>query len=145
MKNKDAWPLTAARQKLLIENVHRIMRERYKGVALWSFISDITGHGCGYSHDILRGKWLGRRSGRIPPDYAMKKYTSRDQILKDIDAALAKVQKAKVVAQEHLDQEALLLGMTSLTELRAHREAADPNSGRSNGWRTSDSKCSRRS
>lgn len=55
----------------------------------------------------------------------MKKYTSREQIIKDIDKALAKVTKAKAVAQEHLDQESFLIGTTNLSELRAHREAAD--------------------
>jgi len=55
----------------------------------------------------------------------MKCYTNRDQIIKDIDKALAKVSKAKLVAQEHLDQEALLLGSDNLSDLRAHRKAAD--------------------
>lgn len=55
----------------------------------------------------------------------MKKYTSREQIVKDIDVARKKITKAKLVAQEHLDQEELLTGGSNLIELRKHREAAD--------------------
>jgi hypothetical protein len=38
----------------------------------------------------------------------MKKYAFREQIIKDIDRALEKVQKALEAAQEHLDYEAML-------------------------------------
>jgi len=55
----------------------------------------------------------------------MRKYKTREQIIRDIDNALAKVIKAKVVAQEHLDQEELLTGGNNLVELRKQREAAD--------------------
>jgi hypothetical protein len=55
----------------------------------------------------------------------MKRYTHRDEILKDIDSAHRKLAKAKTVAQEHLDAEAFLVGTTDLTGLRFHREAAD--------------------
>jgi hypothetical protein len=56
----------------------------------------------------------------------MKRYTSREQIIKDIDGACEKVKKALKVAQEHLDQEELLTGATEkVEELRRHREAAD--------------------
>jgi hypothetical protein len=55
----------------------------------------------------------------------MKRYTCRDQIIADIDRAHAKIAKAKVVAQEHLDAEEFLTGTTDLSGLRLHREAAD--------------------
>lgn len=56
----------------------------------------------------------------------MKRYTSRDQILNDIDKALAKVAKAKLAAQEHLDNEEFLKGIDEkLSELREYREQAD--------------------
>jgi len=55
----------------------------------------------------------------------MKRYTHRDQIIADIDRARAKIKKAKIVAQEHLDAEAFLTGTTDLSGLRLHREAAD--------------------
>lgn len=55
----------------------------------------------------------------------MKTYTSAAQIEKDIDSALRKVAKAKLVAQEHLDMEELLKGTTNVVELREHRDAAD--------------------
>lgn len=55
----------------------------------------------------------------------MKTYTSAAQIEKDIDSALKKIAKAKAIAQEHLDAEALLIGASDLTEIREHREAAD--------------------
>lgn len=55
----------------------------------------------------------------------MKKYTSSAQIEKDINSAYKKIAKAKVVAQEHIDAESLLIGTTALDELREHREAAD--------------------
>ena len=55
----------------------------------------------------------------------MKIYKNRDQIIADIDRAHAKISKARVVAQEHLDAEEFLIGTTDLTGLREHREAAD--------------------
>ncbi len=56
----------------------------------------------------------------------MKRYTSREQIIRDIDSALKKVRLAKVKAQECLDQEELLNGsVENLSELREHREKAD--------------------
>ncbi len=55
----------------------------------------------------------------------MKKYTHRDQILKDIARAHAKIKKAKEVAQGFLDEEELLTGTGNVVELRAAREAAD--------------------
>lgn len=55
----------------------------------------------------------------------MKTYTSAAQIEKDIDSALRKVAKAKIIAQEHLDMEDLLKGTTNVSELREHRDAAD--------------------
>jgi len=55
----------------------------------------------------------------------MKRYTSRESILKDIDAAHRKTAKAKKVAQEHLDSDELLSGTDNASELRECRDAAD--------------------
>lgn len=55
----------------------------------------------------------------------MKNYKSRDQILKDINAAHRKIAKAKLVAQGFLDEEELLTGTMNLVDMRAAREAAD--------------------
>jgi len=55
----------------------------------------------------------------------MKKYTHRDQIIKDIDSALRKIEKAKKVAQGYLDEEELLLGTDNVSEYRQARENAD--------------------
>jgi len=55
----------------------------------------------------------------------MKNYKSREQIIKDIDAAHRKIAKAKTVAQEHLDAEELLCGTDNAAELRECRNAAD--------------------
>lgn len=57
--------------------------------------------------------------------HPMKKYTTPEQVTKDIDSALKKIEKAKRVAQEHLDQEQFSTGGNELSELRKHREAAD--------------------
>lgn len=55
----------------------------------------------------------------------MKRYTTREQIVKDIDRALAKVQKSLEQAREHLDAEELLTGGDNVTALREEREKAD--------------------
>lgn len=55
----------------------------------------------------------------------MKRYKNREQILKDIDRAHAKIAAAKKVAQGFLDEEELLTGTGNVVELRAAREAAD--------------------
>lgn len=55
----------------------------------------------------------------------MKKYTSTEQIERDIDKAYAKIAKAKEVAQGYLDEEQLLIGGTDVSELRDVREKAD--------------------
>jgi hypothetical protein len=55
----------------------------------------------------------------------MKKYTNCNQIIADIDRAHAKIAKAKLVAQEHIDAESFLTGTTDLSGLSLHREAAD--------------------
>ncbi len=53
---KDAWPMPESRQKLMIFNAHTKLRLRlkYKHVPLWSFVSDLTSHGSGYSAAICR-------------------------------------------------------------------------------------------
>lgn len=55
----------------------------------------------------------------------MKRYTSREQILKDINSAHAKIAKAKQIAQSHLDEEELFAGTDNASELRKCRDAAD--------------------
>ena len=55
----------------------------------------------------------------------MKRYTTREQILKDIDRAHAKVKKLEAQAQEQLDAESLLAGTDAVAEKRKHGEAAD--------------------
>lgn len=55
----------------------------------------------------------------------MKRYTNREGIIKDIDAAHRKIAKAKLVAQGFLDEEELLTGTMNLVELRSARESAD--------------------
>lgn len=55
----------------------------------------------------------------------MKRYKNREQILKDIDRAHAKIAASKKVAQGFLDEEELLTGTGNLVELRAARESAD--------------------
>lgn len=48
------WPLEESRQKLVLKNAHRLLRRHYKGVPLWSFISEMSGHGSGYSAEICK-------------------------------------------------------------------------------------------
>lgn len=55
----------------------------------------------------------------------MKRYTSREQILKDIDSAHKKIAKARRVAQSYLDEEELFSGTDNASELRKCRDAAD--------------------
>lgn len=56
----------------------------------------------------------------------MKTYKTREQIIRDIDSAYRKIGNAKAIAQEHLDNEQLLVGSPSqLSELRKEREKAD--------------------
>lgn len=55
----------------------------------------------------------------------MKRYTTRDQIIKDIDSEHRKIAEAKIVEQEHLDEEELLTGTNDLTGLREARDKAD--------------------
>lgn len=38
--------------RLIILNVHRIVRHKFRRIPLWSLVSDVTGHGSGYSYDI---------------------------------------------------------------------------------------------
>lgn len=38
--------------RIIILNAHRIMRHKYRGRPLWALVSDITGHGAGYSWDV---------------------------------------------------------------------------------------------
>lgn len=40
--------------KWILQNAHRQLRGRYRGVPLWSFIADMTGHGSGFSAQIAK-------------------------------------------------------------------------------------------
>lgn len=61
------WPLTLIRQKLVLTNAHKLLRRRYKNVPLWSFISDLTGHGSGYSSDLCKAcGWNADQKGNLP-------------------------------------------------------------------------------
>lgn len=51
---KSPWPMSPDRQKQALRNAHGLLRRQYKGVPLWSFIADITSHGCGYSIEICK-------------------------------------------------------------------------------------------
>ena len=56
----------------------------------------------------------------------MKRYTTRLQIIADIDKAIKKIKRTEEVVQEHLDQEEFLTGIDAqLSQLRHHRELAD--------------------
>jgi hypothetical protein len=55
----------------------------------------------------------------------MKRYKNRDQILKDIDRAHAKIRRLEKDAQSWLDEERLYEGTPMVSELRNARENAD--------------------
>lgn len=38
--------------RTIIINCHSMLRNKFKGVQLWSMVSHITGHGSGYSYEI---------------------------------------------------------------------------------------------
>jgi len=38
--------------RLIIANVHGFAPRRFRGSPLWSLVSHITGHGCGFSQEI---------------------------------------------------------------------------------------------
>ncbi len=40
--------------KWILRNAHRLLRSKYRGVPLWSFISELTGHGSGYSCQVAK-------------------------------------------------------------------------------------------
>ena len=66
---KDAWPLSEIRQKLMLENAHSLLKSkpRYRGVPLWSMVSDLTGHGSRYSIEVCkRCGWSPDREARLP-------------------------------------------------------------------------------
>lgn len=64
---KNCWPLSEARQRCMIQNVHRMVRQKYKGSPLWSFVSEATGHGSGYSIEICKiNGWDAFQPGHKP-------------------------------------------------------------------------------
>ncbi len=38
--------------RIIILNTHALLRSKFRGMVLWSLVSNITGHGSGYSHQI---------------------------------------------------------------------------------------------
>lgn len=40
--------------RLIIKNVHALVRHKFRGASLWSLVGQITGHGSGYSYDICK-------------------------------------------------------------------------------------------
>lgn len=55
----------------------------------------------------------------------MKKYTHRDQILKDIDRSHTKIKKLEALAQAELDAESLYEGTADLVRKNKHHDEAD--------------------
>lgn len=47
-------PLLDGRIKIILKNAHSRLRRKYKGVPLWSFISEMTGRGSTYSMKICK-------------------------------------------------------------------------------------------
>lgn len=40
--------------RIVIINAHAMLRRRYKQIPLWCLVSDLTGHGSGFSADVCR-------------------------------------------------------------------------------------------
>lgn len=40
--------------RAIIKNCHALLRHKFRGSPLWSMVSQITGHGSGYSHEICK-------------------------------------------------------------------------------------------
>lgn len=38
--------------RIIIKNAHVLLRHKFRGMVLWSLVSDITGHGSGYSAQV---------------------------------------------------------------------------------------------
>ena len=56
----DHLRISGQQARLVIKNCHLLLRKnrRYKGLPLWSMVSDIAGHGSGYSIEICRSASL---------------------------------------------------------------------------------------
>jgi len=46
--------IQGAQARLIIKNVHALVRHKFRGASLWSLVGQITGHGSGYSYDICK-------------------------------------------------------------------------------------------
>ena len=44
--------ISGQRARIIIKNAHALLRHKFRGIALWSLVSQITGHGSGYSSQI---------------------------------------------------------------------------------------------
>ena len=59
--------LQTLRPKRLLLNAHSKMRNKYRRIPLWSFVSDVTGHGSGYSSQICHEcGWVPDQDGSKP-------------------------------------------------------------------------------
>lgn len=46
--------MSGSNARTIIINCHAIMRNKFRGSELWSLVSQITGHGSGYSVEICK-------------------------------------------------------------------------------------------
>lgn len=44
--------ISGQRARIIIKNAHALLRHKFRGIVLWSLVSQITGHGSGYSSQI---------------------------------------------------------------------------------------------
>lgn len=69
MKAETETLLDKVDRKIMLRNAHRLLRNKYRRMPLWSFISDITGHGSGYSCRIAKEcGWEPCQYGHLPLD-----------------------------------------------------------------------------
>lgn len=68
---------------VMLLNAHAHLRKKYRKVPLWAFVSDITGHGSGYSCDIAREQgWDPHQDGDIELPWApQKKAADQNEVL----------------------------------------------------------------
>lgn len=65
-EQSEPWPLCEYRQKQVLMNAHDKLRCKYKGLELWVFIRDLTGHGSGYSSKICKANgWDAFQDGSV--------------------------------------------------------------------------------
>lgn len=62
--------------RAIIVNVKNLVYRQYKNTPLWSLVSDITGHGSGYSRDVCK-------SANLDPNQTVTARPLRDNEAKD--------------------------------------------------------------